>query len=147
VNGYKWQFEYSGAALAEAAQAKAKHHKERFDWWLKKKQEILDRIRAEGLEIEERMALQHSSARPHDWERGAHVLIRNDLQANLDECLSKLSFHTGQLNQYEGWVQVLAANPEARLALDYEDWLFFFGKHGSAGADPGEGRPHRGRDW
>jgi hypothetical protein len=76
------------------------------------------------------------------------VLIRNDLQGRLDECLSKLSFHTGQLNQYEGWVQVLAANPEERLALDYEDWLFFFGKHGSAGAGHAAGdAPPRGRDW
>lgn len=26
------------------------------------------------------------------------------------------------------WEQVLAANPESRLALDVEDWLFFFSK-------------------
>jgi hypothetical protein len=53
-------------------------------------------------------------------------MVRNDLQKDLGECLEKLAHHTTQLQQYDGWQQVLAANPEARLKLDIEDWLLFF---------------------
>ena len=43
--------------------------------------------------------------------------------------LDKLSHHTQQVQQYDGWQQVLAANPEARVKLDIEDWLFFFARN------------------
>lgn len=32
------------------------------------------------------------------------------------------------MNDYHGWQQVLSANPEARLSLNHDDWLFFFGQ-------------------
>src|SRR5262245_58957128 len=124
----QWCFEYTGAALTDAVRAKVELHRSRFEWWLNKKQEILAKIRSEGLEIDERIALEHKTVKARDWERGAQVLIRNDLQAGLDECLNKLAYHTAQLNAYEGWLQVLGANPEVRLRLDHDDWLFFFGK-------------------
>ena len=63
-----------------------------------------------------------------DWEQGAQVTVRNDLKKDLDECLEKLAYHTGLMADYDGWQQVLSANPEARLSLDHEDWLFFFGQ-------------------
>jgi hypothetical protein len=31
------------------------------------------------------------------------------------------------VNEYEGWVQVLSANAEARLPLHADDYIFFFG--------------------
>jgi hypothetical protein len=40
--------------------------------------------------------------------------------------LEKLRHHTEQLTQYEGWSQMLHANPEQRVGLDIDDWLFFF---------------------
>ncbi len=63
-----------------------------------------------------------------DWEQGAQVTVWNDLKKDLDECLEKLAYHTGLMADYDGWQQVLSANPEARLSLDHEDWLFFFGQ-------------------
>ena len=36
--------------------------------------------------------------------------------------------HIQRLNEYGGWQQVFAANPESRQSLDIDDWLFFFGK-------------------
>jgi hypothetical protein len=124
-----WQFEYMGSQLAEAARAKLAHHQERFGWWSSKKEEVLSKIRSEGLEIDESLAMEsphHAKAR--DYQRGTQVMIRNDLQENLEECLRKLSYHAAQSHQYDGWVQVLAANSDARVRLDHEDWLFFFGK-------------------
>ena len=52
----------------------------------------------------------------------------NDLQKDLTECLEKLSHHTQQVQQYDGWQQVLAANADSRVKLDIDDWLFFFGR-------------------
>jgi hypothetical protein len=125
-----WKFDYTAARLAEAAGAKMIYHGERLDWWRAKKDEVMKTIRSEGLEIDEKIVLtNYRSPKGRDWERGAQVMVRNDLQKDLEECLEKLQYHTQKLADYDGWQQVLAANPENRLALDIEDWLYFFGKN------------------
>ena len=78
--------------------------------------------------VDEKISLTFNNPKSRDWERGAQVMVRNDLQKDLEECLVKLQAHTQRLNEYSGWQQVLIANPENRLALDIDDWLFFFGK-------------------
>jgi len=40
----------------------------------------------------------------------------------------ELIYHTGLVNDYNGWHQVLTANPKVRLSLDHENWLLFFGQ-------------------
>lgn len=124
----EWKFEYTASKLADAAQAKIVWHTERLDWWKNKKEEVFATIRSEGLEVDEKISLEFVNPKSRDWERGAQVMIRNDLQKDLDECLEKLQAHTKCLNEYNGWQQVLIANPENRLSLDINDWLFFFGK-------------------
>lgn len=124
----EWKFEYTALKLAEAAQLKIDWHTERLSWWKAKKDEVFTTIRSEGIEVDEKISAGFSNPKSRDWERGAQVLVRNDLQKDLDECLEKLQAHTKQLNEYNGWQQVLFANPENRLSLDINDWLFFFGK-------------------
>lgn len=91
--------------------------------------EVMTTIRSEGLEIDEKIALEYRSPKSRDWDRGSQVMVRNDLQKDLTECLEKLSHHTQQVQQYDGWQQVLAANADARVKLDIDDWLFFFGRN------------------
>ena len=124
-----WGFDYTATKLAEAAATKMVFHQERLDWWKTKRQEVMSTIRSEGLEIDEKLVMEFRSPKARDWDRSAQVLIRNDLQTDLSECLEKLSHHTQQVQQYDGWQQVLAANPEARVKLDIEDWLFFFARN------------------
>ena len=124
-----WGFDYTATKLAEAAATKLVFHQERLDWWKTKRQEVMGTIRSEGLEIDEKLVMEFRSPKARDWDRSAQVLIRNDLQTDLSECLEKLSHHTQQVQQYDGWQQVLAANPEARVKLDIEDWLFFFARN------------------
>lgn len=126
----EWKFEYTAAKLAEVAQLKIDSHSERLEWWKTKKDEVFATIRRGGLEVDEKISLSFQNPKSRDWDRGAQVMVRNDLQKDLSECLEKLKFHTQQLNEYNGWQQVLAANPENRLSLDIDDWLFFFGKEG-----------------
>ena len=124
----EWTFDYTASKLAEAAAEKQRHHEERLAWWKEKKAQVMKQIQEEGLEIEEKIALEYVSPKRRDWEQGAQVMVRNDLKKDLDECLEKLAYHTGLLTDYDGWRQVLSANPEARLSLDHDDWLFFFGR-------------------
>ena len=121
-----WIFSYQGQALADAAQAKIKHHSERLEWWKQKKNEVTATIRSEGLEVDEKIALQYSNPKARDWDRGGEVLIRNDLRKQLAECFEKLSYHTETINEYEAWFQTLSAHPEQQFELDINDWLFFF---------------------
>lgn len=123
-----WGFEYIATKLADAADHKKAFHQERLDWWKAKRQEVMTTIRSEGLEIDEKIALEYRNPKQRDWNQGSQVMVRNDLQRDLSECLEKLGHHTQQFQQYDGWQQVLAANPEARVKLDIDDWLFFFGR-------------------
>ena len=123
-----WKFTYTGKQLLDAANAKLAHHQKKYGWWLARKDELLAKIRSEGLEVSEAQAVQHSGHKARDWNQGARVMVRNDLQTQLDECLRKLAFHTEELDSFQGWQQVFEANPDSSLPLDHEDWLFFFGR-------------------
>lgn len=127
MNRDEWKFEYAATQLAEAAQAKARLHQERLSWWKGQKDQVMDTIRAEGLEIDEKVVGQQSVMKGRDWQDATRVTVRNDLRQQLDECLKKLSYHTEKLHSFRGWIEILEANTQSRLALDHEDWRFFFG--------------------
>ena len=121
-----WRFEYTANKLAEAAATKIKFHDERLEWWKVKRREVMDKIRSEGIEIDEKISLAYLSPKARDWERSTQVTVRDDLRNRLTECQEKLAHHTQRRHEYNGWLQVLSANPEQRLRLDIQDWLFFF---------------------
>jgi len=121
-----WKFDYTAARLAAAADEKVAHHTERLAFWRQKREDVLATIRADGLEIDEKIVVGYQTPKGRDWERANRVSVRDDLRQQLDEVLDKLRHHTEQLTQYEGWRQLLHANPEQRVALDIDDWLFFF---------------------
>jgi hypothetical protein len=124
-----WKFPYDAQALARAAEARLAYHDERIRFWTDKRAEVMATIRAEGLEVDERIVLAHPTPKSRDWERGAKVMVRNDLQEDLEECLQKLRWHTEHRRDYDGWLQALQANPAQRFELDIEDWLHFFGRN------------------
>jgi prophage antirepressor-like protein len=103
------------------------YHEERLAFWRAKREEVLERIRSEGLEIDEKIVMAYPTPKAQDWSRANRVTVRDDLREHLDECLAKLREHTELLRDHGGWVAMLTANPEARLPLDVEDWTFFFG--------------------
>jgi len=125
----EWKFDYTAGRLAQAAAEKVAYHQDRLQFWRTTREGVMATIRAEGLEIDEKIVLSFRNPKGRDWDRGAEVMIRNDLQKDLVECLEKLQWHTTKLEEYAGWQQVLEANPENRQALDIEDWLFFFAKN------------------
>lgn len=125
----EWNFTYAAGKLAEAAQGKLDHHNDRLTFWKRHKEDVISRIRTEGIEVDENVSLSYRRPKERDWDRGAKVMVRNDLQHELDEALEKLGYHTGKIAEYDGWRQVLAANADSRLELDIDDWLFFFAEH------------------
>lgn len=125
----EWKFDYTAGKLAAATQDKITFHTDRLDFWKKKREEVLATIRSEGIEVDEKIVLGFRNPKSRDWERGGQVMVRNDLQKDLEEVYDKLHWHTEKLGQYEAWEQVLSANQESRLQLDVEDWQFFFAKN------------------
>ncbi len=115
--------------MAEAATVKLNFRQGRLAFWKQSKDETMTTIRAEGLEIDEKIALGYRSPKSAEWERGAKIMVRNDLRDKLDECLTKLAHHTEMIQHYDGWLQALTANPQTRFQVDIEDWHFFFGRH------------------
>lgn len=123
----EWTFEYTAAKLAEAAASKKTHHTARLQWWKQKFDTTMARVKESGIEIHQAVAAQYSGS---NSMRGVTPEIRIDetLQRDLYECDAKMKEHEGKVAEYDGWIQVFNANPEARLPLHHDDFLFFFGK-------------------
>ncbi len=122
----EWKFDYAASKLLEAAQGKIGYHQERLTFWKSKREEVLATIRSEGIEVDEKIVLGIRNPKSRDWERGGQVMVRNDLQKDLEEVYEKLHWHTEKLCNYQAWEEVLSANPDNLLPLDVEDWQFFF---------------------
>jgi len=56
------------------------------------------------------------------------VLVDPTLQKDLTECVTKMQHHAERARQYDGWEQVLRGNPNSRVHLDHDDWMYFFGR-------------------
>lgn len=122
----EWEFEYTASKLAEAATAQKAFRLERLAWWTDAKNKVMAEIKDSGLEVSESVAAGISTytAQMH----GPQIMVRADLQAKLKECHGKIGTHQQAAAEYDGWIQVLSANPEARLKLTHADWLYFFGR-------------------
>lgn len=121
----EWSFEYTAATLADAAEAKRAHHQDRLQWWEVKKVEVTKSVGDRGIEVHDSVASGYSNT-----ATGIMPMIQIDsgLQRDLCECQNKIQEHGKKVRDYAGWVQVLRAQPEARLSLEHDDFLFFFGE-------------------
>lgn len=127
----EWRFAYTASKLAEGARAQKEFRQSRVVWWTEQKAKVLAEIRESGVSVSEGIAAQaqmQSSYTTSNAGYGPQVTINADLQRKLAECHSKIQSHTQAVAEYDGWVQVLEANPENRLDLTQADWLYFFGK-------------------
>lgn len=128
MNRASWKFTYTADKLLEAATAKRDFHAGRLDWWSSKRKETEDKIRSEGIEIDESVAIGSLTSNYSNSGRGPQVSIRNDLVRDLTECVSKTQEHEAKIRDYGAWIQVLSSQGQTSLELHQDDWLFFFGK-------------------
>lgn len=118
-----WEFPYTADKLLEAATLKNAFHTERLTWWEEKKKEVMEKIKSEGLEIDESVAVRYSNS-----GRRTSVQVRDDLLRDLNECTQKTEEHKNKVKDYSGWIEVLASQGQSAFPLHQEDWLFFFSK-------------------
>ena len=129
TNRHEWEFEYTAANLASAAETKRNYHKKRFEAWEAKKAETMEKVKSSGLTIHEGvMGSAYNNTNALTSQPGAMVMVDATLQKDLNECTAKIGAHRTLAADYDSWLQFLDANPEARLKLKQQDWMFFFGK-------------------
>lgn len=121
----QWEFEYTASKLVEGAKTKKESHEKRLAWWEGKKLETMQKVKDGGISIHDSVAAGYSNTK---GGFGPQIEIEGGLQRDLNECHIKLKEHEEKIRVYDGWIQVLSANPESRLKLTHDDWLFFFGK-------------------
>lgn len=127
MNRNEWEFEYTAAKVADGAEAQAMFRAGRAEWWEQQKAAVMAEVKDSGIEVSESVAA--GAVNYHSTQMaGPQVMVRADLQRKLTECHQKIESHRKATREYEGWVQVLRANPEQRLKLTQADWLYFFGK-------------------
>lgn len=126
----EWEFEYTASKLAEGAAKQKDFRLGRVTVWTEAKAKLMAEVKESGLEVTESVAALMGSTYANNirGKGGPTINVRADLQTKLQECHSKIQSHQQAADEYDGWVQVLTANPEARLKLTQADWLYFFGK-------------------
>ena len=126
----KWEFEYSCAALADAAKTQAKDRAERKALWKAKYDEVMTKIKESGLNVREELSAAMSG---RSYGRGPSVSVDTQLEADLLECHNRIEVHDKAMQEYEAWHSVMSAQRGRNVLLTHADWMFFFG-----GLDRGE---------
>lgn len=121
----EWTFYYTVSDLADAALTKKTKHEEKLKWWEAKKAATMKKVGESGIEVQDSVAANYSNTK---GSFGPQIRIDTGLQRDLSECQDKIMEHHALVKSYDGWVQVLKANPAARLSLEHDDFLFFFGE-------------------
>jgi hypothetical protein len=119
-----WKFEYQGNQLLDAAIKKRDEHIKKREWWIGKKKEVVDKVPQLGITVHDSVASGYSHTK---GAFGPQISIDPALQQDLAECHQKVMEHDKYVREYDGWIQVLKANVSARLPLNHDDYLFFFG--------------------
>lgn len=127
MNRNEWEFEYTATKVADGAAAQATFRAGRAEWWEQQKAAVMAEVKDSGIEVSESVAAGALNYHSNQMS-GPQVMVRADLQRKLTECHQKIEGHRKATHEYDGWVQVLRANPEQRLKLTQADWLYFFGK-------------------
>lgn len=127
-NRGEWEFEYTAKNLAAAAATQRDYRQSRVDVWTKQKDDLMAKVRSDGISVSESVADKMSAYSSNLSANGPQIPIDPQMQRQLTECHAKIQAHRLALAEYDGWVQVLEANPESRLKLTQADWLYFFGK-------------------
>lgn len=122
---HEWKFEYTASKLADAASHKRDVHAKKLLWWEDKKKEVMKQVAETGIEVQDSVAASYSNTK---GGYGPQIKIDAGLQRDLTECQAKIMEHHELTVEYSGWIQVLSGNPEARLSLEHDDYLFFFGE-------------------
>ena len=131
---HEWTFNYGCDTLAEAALKQADKHQTKLKWWQEQKDAVMTKIRESGIEVHESLGASYGATK---MGIGPTISIEAGLERSLKECHDKITSHSRKIDEYHAWVTVLRGAHErgkdqgniARMDLDHEDYLFFFGEY------------------
>ena len=126
-NRGEWEFEYTASKLAMGAAEQRAFRLSRVAAWTETRDKLMAEIRSTGIEINESAGATMGNYANTSMDAPS-ITINPGLQKKLNECHAKIQAHTQAAAEYDGWIQVLSANPESRQKLTQADWLYFFGK-------------------
>lgn len=129
----EWQFEYATADLAKAAVTKAEFRRKRVEIWRHAKEEVMAKIKADGLEVTEDIAEKMLSA--SNYGQGPSVRVKGEYLEDMRRCVDRINVHFKSAREYEGWAEMLKAQGASRVKLSIDDWLYFFGEDKIVGKD------------
>jgi hypothetical protein len=127
----KWEFEYTASALAIAAEAQYQFRVGRETFWKAEQEKLIAKIKETGIVVHEDITAFLSNTNKYGSTGamgGAQIVIDPTMQGDLNKAHAKITEHAQMAAQYKAWAQVLKGNPESRVKLDHDDWMFFFGK-------------------
>lgn len=127
-----WKVKYTGEELLAGAKEKLAFHQGRREFWVGKKNEVIEKIKAEGITVTESLVdelgkIGYANTRSYN-DAGPRVQIDVALAAKVQEAAGKVHEHDAKIRAYSGWVLQLENSRDSKFQLDHEDWLFFFGK-------------------
>lgn len=127
-----WEVPYTGEQIAKAASDKKVFHTGRVTWWTQKKNELMDKIRSDGLNITESVVDELAKTGYANTTNNAYgaptIQIDAGLQMQLREAHQKVGAHKALVGQYDAWIQMLSNHRAVIFGLDNDDWMYFFGR-------------------
>ncbi len=117
----EWRSLKSRNDVLAAARRQLEFNQGRLEFWQNKQEEVMRRIKEDGIEIDESVAAGYTNS-----HRGPQVAVRMDYQKDLNETHGKISTYKSEIETYKGWVRFLEELGPNELALTINDYLFFF---------------------
>jgi hypothetical protein len=129
----EWTVPYTGKQLADAAAEKKAYHESRHHlWWSTKREEVIAKIKADGMTITDSIVDELSKTGYANTSAfgnaGPTVQIDAGLQNHLAEAHGKMKQHEKLVKEYDAWGQMMGAHEAAAFNLQLDDWMYFFGK-------------------
>lgn len=99
-----WVFDYPVSELLAGAKTKQEIHQAKLTWWTEKQTEVMQNLRATGIDIKDSVAAGYSATM---GMFGPQVVVDPGLQRDLIECREKMRHHTELIENYKskviGW--------------------------------------------
>ncbi len=111
-----WPFNYKAGDLVVPAQKKATYHRERQKNWLDSYERVKRELKEKGIDIR--------FAEVTGGER-ADIVVDQQIQRRLDECMSKMRAHKRQAEEYEAFTRAFTLNEHQELELTVDDINYF----------------------
>lgn len=126
-----WKVQKPAKELLDAAVFKTGFHEGRITFWRGKKDELIVKLKSEGINVTESLVEEmgkasYISTRAYG-HNGPNVQIDQGMLAQINEAQGKVTKHEELLSEYRTWSEMLK-DTNKTFELDYDDWKFFFGK-------------------